>query len=786
MPTPLAPDHPLWPVLEEERRLLARVQVQLATLDLGPTTRGDYDRELLDLRDQASEARLEDLPALIDQMLQAQAIRSQRGMGAALPANPRSPYFAHLKLSERGRVRDVLVGKRSFIDAAAGITVVDWRNAPVSRIYYRYDEGDAYEEEFGDRTTEGTVLARRTVSIQDGRLTRVRTPSGTLICDAKDTWFVLDPLEGPELHGGAGAAVRPPREQAAHQGGSFQKRQKARLGLGGEETLREDKRLPEIAALIDKPQFDLITRPETGVVVLQGGAGSGKTTVMLHRVAFLHFARPERFRQKHMRVLVSQKQLVAYIGRVLPSLDVAQVPVMTVEEFLHRARTALFPGLRRPRMEYCPDAVARLKKHPAMLKILEAAVEQRTAALREELVDLCAGLRGGEAAVTRWDGGGRTLHARHVALSRFLHGGGATQPVQDRLHGWMRELGRALDQPLDDLQEALSDRALLTRVLERDAPGQFRAEHITAMVDWVARQATEREDLSDIDPDARTPVDARGDDEMDPAERLDPHDEAILVRYHQLLRGGLLPPGGNLVEYDHVAVDEAQDLSALDIQVLADATRHQSITLAGDTAQRLVFDNGFDTWTGLLEKLRIPTVDVSTLKVAYRSTAEVTQVARAILGPLADPDPPRAPRHGAPVEGFRFAEMGEEVAFLAEALRGVMGRERSANVALITRYAAQADAYYEALARAEVPHLRRVSRQDFTFTPGIDVTDVTQIKGLEYDYVVLAGTDAASYADSVESRHALHIGATRAAHQLWFTVHRPPSPLIPAALFTTV
>jgi uncharacterized protein (DUF433 family) len=84
-----------------------------------------------------------------------------------------------------------------------------------------------------------------------------------------------------------------------------------------------------------------------------------------------------------------------------------------------------------------------------------------------------------------------------------------------------------------------------------------------------------------------------------------------------------------------------------------------------------------------------------------------------------------------------FGDTGEAVAFLAEALRNLMQREPTASVALITRYPQQADVYYDALRIAEVPKLRRVGRQDFSFTPGIDVTDVRQVKGLEFDYVVI-------------------------------------------------
>jgi DNA helicase-2/ATP-dependent DNA helicase PcrA len=122
--------------------------------------------------------------------------------------------------------------------------------------------------------------------------------------------------------------------------------------------------------------------------------------------------------------------------------------------------------------------------------------------------------------------------------------------------------------------------------------------------------------------------------------------------------------------------------------------------------------------------------------------------------------------------------MGEAVAFVADALRSLIGREPSSSVALLTRHVGQADAWYEALRRAEVPQLRRVRRQDFAFAPGVDVTDVTQVKGLEFDYVILLDVNQSSYPATVESRHLLHIGATRATHQLWLVATGAVSELV--------
>jgi DNA helicase-2/ATP-dependent DNA helicase PcrA len=157
-------------------------------------------------------------------------------------------------------------------------------------------------------------------------------------------------------------------------------------------------------------------------------------------------------------------------------------------------------------------------------------------------------------------------------------------------------------------------------------------------------------------------------------------------------------------------------------------------------------------------------------------------LARAVLGPLADPEEPLVARDGAPVLLFRFQDAGEAVAMLGDALRSLMGREPTSSVAVIARYPEQADLYHEGLMRAEVPAMRRVRRQDFPFTPGIDVTDVTQVKGLEFDYVIMIEAGAASYPATDEARHMMHIAMTRAAHQLWLLTTGAPSPLLPQML----
>ncbi|MBC7975668.1 MAG: DNA helicase UvrD, partial [Myxococcales bacterium] len=365
-------------LIAEEERLYVQVQARVA---LGDEDEGrpqigasDLDADLISLRDQIAEARPEDLPPLVEQMTRLAALRARLGGGRQLPVDITSPYFAHIRLREHGKSKDVLVGKRGFIDRQSNVQIVDWRNAPVSRIYYRYEEGDDYEEEIAGRRVEGLVEARRNVSIARSTLRRIGAPQGTYLKDSRGEWVQAVGQIAPVLHGGMGKAARPKAMAGA----------KGTLGIH-HGAARADKALPEIAALIDKEQFELISQPSSGIVVIQGGAGSGKTTVALHRIAYLNFQDGRRFNPRNMLFVVPSQSLVRYVSGVLPSLGVAGVPVVTYTGWARTHRMRCLPESPTKYNADPSDQVARIKKHPALIKILEAWVVQQAAQVATEL-----------------------------------------------------------------------------------------------------------------------------------------------------------------------------------------------------------------------------------------------------------------------------------------------------------------------------------------------------------------------------------------------------------------
>ena len=151
-------------------------------------------------------------------MTRLSALRSTRDREYEAPANPKNPYFARIQLRDehRGetRIREVLIGRRAFIDTQRNVQIVDWRNSPISRIYYCYEAGDDYEERFAGELQRGHLDLRHTVNVSDGQLVRIRAGTDVLVKTQDEQWVPLAVQEA-ELMGGSESAIRAPNRQWA-------------------------------------------------------------------------------------------------------------------------------------------------------------------------------------------------------------------------------------------------------------------------------------------------------------------------------------------------------------------------------------------------------------------------------------------------------------------------------------------------------------------------------------------------------------------------------------------
>jgi DNA helicase-2/ATP-dependent DNA helicase PcrA len=675
--------------VQEEERLLEVVLRVARTPRKWVWT--NYEADLIRLRDELAQEKLpEDRASLIEQMDRVARLANHQSHSRSAQLDASNPYFGHMRIiNDDGERRDILIGKQTFIKS--GVRIVDWRNAPISRVFYQGVEGDDYAVEIAGRMVEGEIQLRRTVTIRAGELLRVKGSQEDWRKE-EHQWIQVIGVK-PRLQGGAGTSARPDSVTPLLGVGQ------AASAFGHRDQV--DKHLPEIVSLLDAEQFDLITQPDSGLVAIQGSAGSGKTTVALHRVAYLAFNDPRRFNPERTLVIVFSPALALYISRLLPALGVEGARVQTFDKWAGRIRHRLYPRFPTRYSDDTPAVVSRFKMHSALIPMLRDGAE--------------ANIEMGPPA----------LFAELFTNKRFLTAG-----------------------------------------LEEYASGQFTPAQITQIHRWCSSQHSIRVDGEGLH-DYEKPC-------------MDEEDDAILLYLYQLVHDYLPTKRGNPMRYTHIVVDEAQDLSPLELQVLLNSAEPGApITLAGDTAQQLMESNDFESWEQVLVALDREHTKVSALNVSYRSTRQISLLARAVLGPYAPEEPIVALREGVAPELFIFGERGEAFTFLADALRSLTDAESTASVAILCRYAVHVDEAFQALSRADLPSLHKVTDYDFRFAPGIEITEIRKAKGLEFDYVIVLHTDDANFPEDISSRHHLHVGITRAAYQCWMVCVGRPSPLLP-------
>jgi DNA helicase IV len=205
--------------------------------------------------------------------------------------------------------------------------------------------------------------------------------------------------------------------------------------------------------------------------------------------------------------------------------------------------------------------------------------------------------------------------------------------------------------------------------------------------------------------------------------------------------------------YDCLVVDEVQELAPIELALIARSLRPGgTLVVAGDENQRIDPGATFLGWPETMRALRRPDYAHVVLDVSYRCPPEVVALARHALGQVTL-ERPRLPL-------TQFDSLPALVVWLARHAGGLLDADPNATIGVFTRSPLAARRIADDLARA-IP-VRLVWGGDFRFAPGVDVTTIDQVRGLEFDHVVIADGSSRTYGDDSASRRALYVAVTRA------------------------
>lgn len=629
------------------------------------------------------------------------------------------PYFGRVDFREDGadQFEQFYIGRtkvaRPDIRQSSDILVFDWRD-PVSAIFYECQDGRATYEVMGRYSYSGDVRLKRQYKIESGQLLSLADDDilGQLLTRQQES-LIADPFLKERLLQGAGD------------------------------------RLKDIVTSIRSEQNLIIRQPLNQVTVIQGVAGSGKSTIGLHRLSYLLYN--DKLNPARLAVIAPNRIFLDYISDLLPDLEIGQARQLTFSD----VAAAILEFSPQPSRQEQPEPVIRWKGSLLLQTVLAEFVDRQLQKFCVKLTDLELFER-------------QLLISREEQLERVLEG--AQTPYHERLTVLEKHIRFRIRNFLEVLQVRLGrgERGVSEELLQRfqSEAAVFLHKHFGK---WPRFGLLEAYAAVYSDKPAWKSLKRAGADcEQLAAATLPALQQGLLGRddLAPLCCLKFLLDGSHHAElYDHIVVDEGQDLSLLEYSVLRRLSRNQSFTIMGDMLQG-IGQGGLDSWQTLLRDVfgeaRSHYYEVN---YSYRSAKEIVDLFNRVM--------PEGRAKAIPVYAIgqqpritKAASAGDCSRRLADAI-AEFKQLGCRSIGVLGRRSEECAAAYEALKQlGGCDDLHLLQGDDASYQGGVTLATVQVAKGLEFDGVLIINASDKEFSGSDPDAKLLYVALSRAMYYL--------------------
>ena len=544
-------------------------------------------------------------------------------------------------------------------------------------------------------------------------------------------------------------------------------------------------RLREIVTTIQAEQNIVIRHPLNAHLLVQGAAGSGKTTIALHRIAYLLYAFQKTLRPETMMILAPNPLFLSYISQVLPDLGVERVVQTTFEGWCREGMGRRMPKvLRESRLEMNLSLSEEERRKTGELVRMKGSL-----AMMEKLADWLDHLQETILPENGFKMAGVVLMDRKELESVFLRDL-RYFPLEQRIAELKKIIRKRVQSTVVSLKEHYSTGA-------EQIIGRIRS----SMRDGVLRQQKIREVYTLRDQRYRE-IDARAEEYLSRyREKFSLQDLTGLYRaFLQERAPELLPEGGSLRQEDlpmlvmickalhglktkpmkHIVIDECQDFSPFQIELLKQSNPAATFTLVGDLYQGIRPDEGIRSWEEWKGPVFKDRADLKQLTVSYRNTVEIMDLAQKVAGryPIAGIfETKPVLRHGEQPRIIRADSEKERLSLIRRQVKEWL-EQGYHSIALIEKTEEHARKLYRQIGTELNAHL--LSETDAEYRGGVMILSSGIVKGMEFDCVGICNASAENFPDEEFLCRILYVMMTRSLHRLCVWHRGKPSPLLPA------